>query len=156
MVNTTGEWGFYSIVQIILIAFSTDFLFVKIFALGRGVSSFLSSCESETATETLDFDFHWKYRVYYPPLLTVMRVPFEATCAPSVASRVYCILCIPYVITKFIYSWPYQTRSRNFRSLALNLAACRIHKRYCNLRANVTIGQTFRGSQNSIWSIFSG
>ena len=58
MVNTTGEWGFYSIVQIILIAFSTDFLFVKIFALGRGVSSFLSSCKSETATETLDFDFH--------------------------------------------------------------------------------------------------
>ena len=50
VVNTTGEWGFYSIVQIILIAFSTDFLIVKIFALGRGVSSFLSSCESETAT----------------------------------------------------------------------------------------------------------
>ena len=26
-------------------------------------SSFLSSCESETATWTLDFDFYWKYRV---------------------------------------------------------------------------------------------
>ena len=50
VVNTTGEWGFHSIVQIIFIGFSTDFLFVKIFALSRGVSSFLSSCESETAT----------------------------------------------------------------------------------------------------------
>ena len=77
-----------------------------------------------------------------------MRVPFEATCAPSVASRVYCILCIPYVITKFIYPWPYQTKSRNVRSLALNLAAYRIHKRYCNLRTDVTIGQTFRGNSS--------
>ena len=49
VVNTISEWGFYSILQIILITFSTDFLFVKIFALDRGVSSFLSSCESETA-----------------------------------------------------------------------------------------------------------
>ena len=30
-----------------------------------------------------------------------MRVPFESTCAPSVASRFP--LCVQYVITKFIY-----------------------------------------------------
>ena len=28
VVNTTGEWGSYSFVQIILIDFSTDFMFV--------------------------------------------------------------------------------------------------------------------------------
>ena len=40
VINTSGEWSFYSIVQIILIGFSTDFLYVEIFALGRGVYSF--------------------------------------------------------------------------------------------------------------------
>ena len=29
VVNTTGEWGSYSIVKIILIGFSTDFMFVN-------------------------------------------------------------------------------------------------------------------------------
>ena len=71
---------------------------------------------------------------------------YTISCFTCILYTVYCILCIPYVITKFIYPWPYQTRSRNFRSLALNLAAYRIHKRYCNLRADVTIGQTFRGN----------
>ena len=40
IINTSGEWSFYSIVHIILIGFSTDFLYVEIFALGRGVYSF--------------------------------------------------------------------------------------------------------------------
>ena len=39
MVNTTGKWSFNSIAQTILIGFSTEFLYVKILALGRGVSS---------------------------------------------------------------------------------------------------------------------
>ena len=58
IINTSGEWSFYSIVQIILIGFSTDFLYVEIFALGRGVYSFFLSCECETATETLELNFH--------------------------------------------------------------------------------------------------
>ena len=32
IVNATGKWSFYSIVQTILIGFSTDFLYVKIFS----------------------------------------------------------------------------------------------------------------------------
>ena len=40
IVNTTNEWSFYSIVQIMFISFSTDFLYVKILALRRGFSSF--------------------------------------------------------------------------------------------------------------------
>ena len=39
MVNTTGKWSFKSIAQTILIGFSAEFLYVKILALGRGVSS---------------------------------------------------------------------------------------------------------------------
>ena len=34
IVNATGQWSFYSIIQIILIDFSTDFFYTKIFALG--------------------------------------------------------------------------------------------------------------------------
>ena len=39
MANTTGKWSFNSIAQTILIGFSAEFLYVKILALGRGVSS---------------------------------------------------------------------------------------------------------------------
>ena len=39
IVNATGKWSFYTIVQTILIGFSTDFLYFKILALGRGISS---------------------------------------------------------------------------------------------------------------------
>ena len=44
IVNTTG-WSFYSIVQTILIGFSTEVLYVKILALGRGF--IFLSCESD-------------------------------------------------------------------------------------------------------------
>ena len=49
IVNTTSYWSSYSIVKIILIGFLTDFLYVKILVLCRGVSLFFFSCESETA-----------------------------------------------------------------------------------------------------------
>ena len=42
--NSKG-WSFYSIVQTILIGFSTEFLYVKILALGRGF--IFLSCESD-------------------------------------------------------------------------------------------------------------
>ena len=52
IVNATGYWSFYSIVQTILIyyllfliGFSTDFLHVIILALDRGISSF--SCHAK-------------------------------------------------------------------------------------------------------------
>ena len=41
IVNATGKWSFYPIVQTILIGFLTDFLYVKILVLGRGISSFI-------------------------------------------------------------------------------------------------------------------
>ena len=44
VVNTTG-WSFHSIVQKISIGFSTEFLYVKILALGRGF--IFLSCESD-------------------------------------------------------------------------------------------------------------
>ena len=38
LVKATDWWSFYWIIQIILSSFSTDYLYVKIFALGRSVS----------------------------------------------------------------------------------------------------------------------
>ena len=70
MVNTTGWWSFYSIVQITSIGFSTEFFVSQNFCAGpQRFFSFLS-CESKTATWTLDFNFYTKYRVYDPPLLS--------------------------------------------------------------------------------------
>ena len=61
------------------IVFSIWQPFQKRFALGRSVSSsssspsssfFFSLCECGTATQTLDFNCYWKYRVYNPPPLS--------------------------------------------------------------------------------------
>ena len=53
IINTSGEWSFYSIVQIILIGFSTDFLYVEIFALGRGVYLFFCNANAKLPAK------HW-------------------------------------------------------------------------------------------------
>ena len=47
IVNTTGQWSSYSIVQIILIGFSTNFLYVKILALGCAVSTFFCHAKAK-------------------------------------------------------------------------------------------------------------
>ena len=52
MVNTTGKWSFNSIAQTILIGFSTEFLYVKILALGRGVSSFFCHAKAKLPRNT--------------------------------------------------------------------------------------------------------
>ena len=50
IVNTTGRWSFYSIVQITSIGFSTELFVIQNFCAGpQRFFSFLS-CESETAT----------------------------------------------------------------------------------------------------------
>ena len=65
----------YSIIQIILIGFSTDF-FCRNFCAGPQrlffffFFFFFSLCECGSATQTLDFNCYWKYRVYNPPLLS--------------------------------------------------------------------------------------
>ena len=57
IVNANGEWSFYSIIQIIFIYFSTDFLCVKLLALGRGVPSFflmqMKNCHLNTGIKLL-------------------------------------------------------------------------------------------------------
>ena len=50
IVNTTGYWSFYSIIQIVLIVFSIDFLYVKIFSAGPRRFLIFLSYKSETAT----------------------------------------------------------------------------------------------------------
>ena len=72
----------YSIIQIILIGFSTDFFLPKFLRWARIIFSSSSSssssssffsfslCECRTATQTLDLNCYWKYRVYNPPLLS--------------------------------------------------------------------------------------
>ena len=59
-----------------------------------------------------------------------MRAPFESTCAPSVASSFP--LCIQYEITNFNYlPFVIDLIKRDHGISGLNLAAFRIHKRYC-------------------------
>ena len=49
IVNATGKWSFYPIVQTILIGFLTDFLYVKIFSAGPWHFFIYLSYKSKTA-----------------------------------------------------------------------------------------------------------
>ena len=130
---------FHWIIQIILSAFSIDYFYVKIFALGRSVSLFFGHANAKLAPK------HWTIIV----IESITNFRFRSSTVESCVclwgrivpvlnnthglSRIihqllYVSLCVYSIslLNLSIFFWsfilPGRQRSRSFRSLALNLA----------------------------------
>ena len=110
----------------------TELFFGPFLRLDAAFFLFLS-CECETTTSTLDFNCCWKYRVYDPPLLSCACDFWVVLCTISCLTfpLVYTVCNYEIYLSSFCH-WPCRMRSWHFWSLALILAAWRIHKRYRN------------------------
>ena len=81
------------------------------------------SCECQTASQTLDFNFQWKHRVYDPSQLSYAYAFWVDLCTISCFTfpSVYTVCKYQIYLSSFCHG-SYQTRSQNFRSSALNTA----------------------------------